>query len=506
MADQPIAVADPTNDAAPRTVAGFLSARAGDRLRELPPLAIMTADAAGAPNFTIGDATGQTMIGFGASFNEAGAICLNALTIEAQEALLAALFDPVEGAGLSAMKTVIAATDFAAAGPFYSYAPEPDDHALASFSIARDLAPDGLVPFIRRAQRHGSFVVQATMDYPPDWMLKDAVTDQDVDPRHYATLAQYFLRYVKAYAEQHIRIDYLSPFNEPGNYTKIGPEGLRDLVRDHLGPLLAQEASGTVLQVCDAQFRFKAPEYLATLLADPAVRRHVGSLSYHGYDYMLQDFPSEVTLEALAAAVRQEPPHPDHGYTGPEFDFVRDLAAAYPDLPLWMTESCYLEMGDAKAPWQPFLPRGDFADGEFWGLQIARDIAAGAAGWTYWNLLLDERGGPALIDPDHGNPAHNVQQPIVIVDRRTGMITYTGVYYYLAHFSRFVVPGSVRLATAGAIDKVTLLAFARPDDCCAVVAINAADSEQSIAIARGDETVRLDLPAHAIASLLWRAR
>ena len=83
--------------------------------------------------------THQTIVGFGATFLEAGMVCLSSLEAEQQDQVLRALFDPETGAGFSAMKTVIAGTDFMSAGPWYSYADTPGDLDLKSFSIARDL-------------------------------------------------------------------------------------------------------------------------------------------------------------------------------------------------------------------------------------------------------------------------------------------------------------------------------------------------------------------------------
>src|SRR6185312_14028311 len=182
----------------------------------------------------------QKMDGFGASLLEAGLIVLNDLAPAEQEADLRALFDPKEGAGFSAMKTVLASTDFMSAGPFYTYAPVPGDVEMKHFSIARDLEPNGLITFIKRARRYGDFVLQAPMDYPPDWMLFDPDTNQNVNPKYYDALSRYYLRYLQEYEKNGITIDYLSLFNEPGIYTKIPYTAIRELLRDHVGPLLAQ--------------------------------------------------------------------------------------------------------------------------------------------------------------------------------------------------------------------------------------------------------------------------
>jgi glucosylceramidase len=92
---------------------------------------------------------------------------LNDLAPADQESVLRALFNPKEGAGFTAMKTVLASTDFMSAGPFYTYDPVPGDVDMNHFSIARDLQANGLITFIKRARRYGDFVLQAPMDYPP---------------------------------------------------------------------------------------------------------------------------------------------------------------------------------------------------------------------------------------------------------------------------------------------------------------------------------------------------
>ena len=91
------------------------------------------------------------------------------------------------------------------------------------------------------------------------------------------------------------------------------------------------------------------------------------------------------------------------------------------------------------------LPRYDFEDGDFWGTQIFNDLEAHASAWIYWNMILDEKGGPWSVSYVHGNPDPNIQHPVVIIDREKMKVMYTGLYYYLTHFSKFVRPGAVRV-------------------------------------------------------------
>src|SRR5215467_12457286 len=183
--------------AAAQNVQVYVSSKAGDRLAAKPQLRFEPGSGSGSSGFEIDDGiVFQKMDGFGASLLESGLIVLNDLAPADQESVLRALFDPGEGAGFSAMKTVLASTDFMSAGPFYSYDPVPGDVEMNHFSIARDLQPNGLITFIRRARRYGNFVLQAPMDYPPDWMLFDVDANQDVNPKYYDALARYYLHYL----------------------------------------------------------------------------------------------------------------------------------------------------------------------------------------------------------------------------------------------------------------------------------------------------------------------
>src|SRR5262249_34183919 len=150
--------------------------------------------------FSINDSTKyQTMMGFGASFMEAGLITLNTLPPEKQQDVLRALFDPATGAGYTAMKTPIGGTDFQSPGPRDTYDDTPDDVELKRFTVERDFGPNGVGTFILRARKFGKFALQAPMDYPPDWMLYDVETHQDIPPKYYPVLANYFLRYLNEY-------------------------------------------------------------------------------------------------------------------------------------------------------------------------------------------------------------------------------------------------------------------------------------------------------------------
>jgi glucosylceramidase len=450
----------------------IVSAKTGERLATRPAVRFAARLGADTNVFRIDDkVTFQTIAGFGGSFLEAGMVCLNTLPVEGQEKVLEALFDPVRGAGFSAMKTPLAGTDFMSAGPWYTYDDTPGDVEMKHFSIARDLGANGLVTFIKRAQKHGRFVLQAPMDYPPDWMLFDVKTNQDVNPKYFDALALYYLRYLEEYKKNGVEIDYLSLFNEPGVYTKIPYGKIRDLLTGHVAPRLARSGLGTRLMLSEAPEREEAGKNYPVALDDPEARRCVAVMPYHGYD-----------LTHFAA--------------------IAGLHARYPELPLWMTELCHAY--EAGTPKQMKLPRMDFDDGDFWGQQIFSDVEAGACAWIYWNLILDQKGGPWLVSPIHGNPDDNIQHPVVVIHRDTHQVTYTGCYYYLAHFSKFVRPGAVRLAVTGSAEGARCLAFKSPEGGRIAELLNSRDAANEVRLGYGNQSLRLTLPPRSITTCLWR--
>jgi glucosylceramidase len=426
----------------------------------------------------------QEIAGFGASFLEAGMICLNSLDSQQQESVLRALFDPKDGAGFSAMKTVIAATDFMSAGPWYTYDETPGDVRLKHFSIQRDLGPNGLIPYIKRARKYGSFILQAPMDYPPDWMLVDVNSNQNVDKKYFHTLAQYYLRYLEEYQKNGIFIDYLSLFNEPLVYTKIPYASIRDLLKNDVGPLFAEHGVKTKIQLSEDPTRVGANDRYPILLDDPEARKYVASIPYHGYDFTRL----------------KKPPTRENGYNFREFEKIAGFHKKYPDLLLWMTEVCYF----GGTPWAKPLPRYDYEDSDFWVNQIISDLEAGASAWTYWNMILDQNGGPWLISPIHNDPDNNVQHPVVIIDRNTKKVSYTGLYYALAHFSKFVRPGSIRIGSAGNEPGVRCVAFKSPDGSFVAQLVNSRNEDAKVSVESHGRSLSLTLPPVSISTCLWK--
>jgi glucosylceramidase len=166
-----------------------------------------------------------------------------------------------------------------------------------------------------------------------------------------------------------------------------------------------------------------------------------------------------------------------------------------------MTEICHAYETDT--PHNHPMPYRNYADGDFWGNQIFNDLEAGTSAWIYWNMILDEKGGPWLVSPIHGDPENNNQHPVVIVNRQTKQITYTGLYYYLAHFSKFVRPGAVRVGTTGSAGSVRCMAFKSQNRGMVAELMNSGPP-RTVTLKCQGKALRLSLPALSITTCLWK--
>lgn len=89
---------------------------------------------------------------------------------------------------------------------------------------------------------------------------------------------------------------------------------------------------------------------------------------------------------------------------------------------------------------------------------ILQHFLAGYNGWIDWNLVVNSTGGP-------NNLNWNADAPCVLSANAKEF--YKQPFFYgIGHFSKFIVPGSVRIETQFGSTKHTLkvVAFRRPDN------------------------------------------
>lgn len=88
-------------------------------------------------------------------------------------------------------------------------------------------------------------------------------------------------------------------------------------------------------------------------------------------------------------------------------------------------------------------------------------------------------------------------------DRQAGELVVNRSFYYLGHFSRFIVPGSRRFLVSRFSDELECTGFLRPDGKRVVVAMNRCSRPVRFEVAERPAVARIEIAPHSIMTLVW---
>jgi glucosylceramidase len=401
----------------------------------------------------------QSLQGFGGAFTEAAAVTWLKLGSHQQEQVLQDYFHPEQGHGYSFCRVHMGSCDFALGN--YSHVESPDDIAFSTFSIERD--QQALIPFIHAAQRiaQAPLKILASPWSPPPWMKTNHQMNGggQLRPEFATHWAQYFVRFIQAYATQGIPIWGVSVQNEPQATQRwdsclYSAEQERDFIRDHLGPALAKVDLGHIQIVAWDHNRDEMVERASVIFSDAEAAKYVWGTGFHWY-------------------------------VENHFDHVQLVHDAWPEKHLLFTEGCQ-ENG-------PHL--GDWALGERYAQSIINDLNRWTVGWIDWNLLLDETGGP--------NHVGNLCSAPMIAFTADDRVEKQSSYDYLGHFARFIRNGAQRIVCAANKEVLECTAFVNPDETVALVVMNRSEEHQAFRIHLKERVWSADLPARSILSVVF---
>jgi glucosylceramidase len=171
-----------------------------------------------------------------------------------------------------------------------------------------------------------------------------------------------------------------------------------------------------------------------------------------------------------------------------QFENLKRVAEAYPQTNLIFTEGCK-EAFD-------FTHLDDWSLGERYGTSMVNDFNAGAVGWTDWNILLDETGGPNHVGNFCFAPVH--------ADTRDGKLHYTNAYYYIGHFSKFIRPGAKRIVTSSSRDMLQTTRFRNPDGSIAIVILNTTEMSLAYQLWMEGRAAPTESLPHSITTILLK--
>jgi glucosylceramidase len=409
--------------------------------------------------------TFQTILGIGGALTDAAAETFAKLPKARQLELLNAYFNVRSGIGYTLARTNIHSCDFSSAS--YTYVSEGDKE-LQSFRIDHD--KQYRIPFIKQAltATGGRLTIFASPWSPPAFMKdnNNMLHGGKLKPEFYQSWASYYTKFIKAYEREGIPIWGITIQNEPMAtqtwesciYTA---EEERDFLKNYLGPTMKKEGLAGKKIIAWDHNRDLVYQRASTILADPRAARYVWGIGYHWYE-------------------------PWSG-GDPMYDNVKLVRESFPDKNLIFTEGCVDSFNGQRL--------NDWKLGEQYGRSMITDFNSGAVGWTDWNILLDETGGPNHVNNFCFAPVH--------ANTKTGELIYTNSYYYIGHFSKFVRPGAKRIACSPSRSQLLSTAFVNPDGKVSVVVMNKSDQRVSYYLWLNGNVAEVSAFPHSIQTLVF---
>ncbi len=286
----------------------------------------------------------------------------------------------------------------------------------------------------------------------------DDVKGGSLKPENYKVYSEYLVRYLQGMQAAGIRIDAITMQNEPLNPKNtpsmvMTSDAQDQFLKSAFGPLVRSKGLKTKIILFDHNCNH--PDYPISILADPQAAQYAVGSGFHLY---------EGVISALST--------------------VHD---AFPAKNLYFTEQMVVDKPGAT------------------DLAIAgpeqRVVIGAMRNWSrnvlLWNLAADPQFGPHT--PDGGCP---VCEGAITLDGNT--VQRNLAYYAIAQASKFVRPGSVRVASSPSDpDALADVAFRTTQGHFALIVANSSGTAQDFAIVFHGQEADETLPAGAAATYTW---
>jgi len=400
----------------------------------------------------------QTMDGFGFALTGGSAQLLMRMSAARRTALLKELFTTGgDGIGVSYLRVSIGASDMNER--VYSYddlPPGETDVEMAKFNLGPDRTD--VIPVLKEilAIRPGIKILGSPWSAPAWMKTNDDVKGGELKSEYYGAFANYFVKYIQAMRTEGIAIDAITVENEPLNpkntpsMVMFAQEQDTFIAKD-LGP--AFEKAGIRTKILLYDHNPDVPSYPLSILGDPAASKYVDGTAFHLY--------------------------------GGDASVLTQVHDAYSKKNVYMTEQSVTAR------------RGD---GPLGIAEPVRRVMIGATrNWSrnvlLWNLAADPQNGP------HTNNGG--------CTGCSGATTLDGdsvakniAYYVLEHFSQFVPPGSVRVASTE-MEQLASVAFLTPEGKVVLVVSNTGNFPKSFAVKYHGKIFQTALPAESVGTYVW---
>lgn len=418
-----------------------------------------------APTITVYPATRyQTIDGFGFALTGGSAQHLIRMSAAQRKTVLYELFGTGPGQiGISYIRLSIGASDLNERVFSYNDLPKGEtDTAMTRF----DLGPDreDVIPVMKEILHiNPSIQVLASPWSPPAWMKTIYDTRGGrLNPAYYAAYARYFVKYIQQMKQAGIPIHAITVQNEPlhpGNNPSVlipAPD-MAAFVRDHLGPAFEKARIKTKIIIYD--HNCDRPDYPISILDDARARKYIDGSGFHLY--------------------------------GGKVDAMTDVHEAHPDKHIYFTEQMVVDFGKGG------VIRTD-------RMNIAPPVSHVMIGATRnWsrNVLLWNLAADPELKPYTDRGGCNICQGAITIDKDS--VSRNLAYYTVAHFSKIVRPGSVRIGS-NEVDELSNVAFVTPAGGIVLVVANTGKEARSFSVGYHEKIFYATLQPGAVATYFWK--
>ena len=411
------------------------------------------------PNIVVDDnQVFQTIDGFGYTLTGGSAQVINSLNSTAKQQLLQELFGSGSSSiSISYLRISIGASDLNAAPFSYDDMPAGQtDITLSNFSLAPDMTD--LIPLLKEILAiNPSLKIIATPWSAPVWMKdNNSFMGGSLQPQYYGVYARYFVKYIQKMRAEGILIDAVTPQNEPlhpGNNPSMLMSALQqaEFIKNSLGPAFQAAAIATKIIIYD--HNCDRPDYPIAVLNDGAANSFIDGSAFHLY---------AGDISALSS-----------------------VHNAFPGKNVYFTE-------------QYTSSTGSF-DGDLkWHLKNV--IIGSMRNWSKVALEWNMANNPAF-EP-HTQGGCNTCKGAITVNSSDNFTRNVG-YYIIAHASKFVPAGSVRIASTlnGNLNSV---AFKAPDGKKVLIVENDGNATELFNIKFNGRWVAASLEKASVGTFIWQ--
>lgn len=298
---------------------------------------------------------------------------------------------------------------------------------------------------------------------PPAWMKTNGQMDGSnapgliQRPEIFTSWALFFSKFITAYQQRGINFWGLTVQNEPENAggwesCVYNAEQERDFVKNYLGPRIQSDHPDVKIMIFDHN-KDHVVTWARTILSDPEAAKYVWGTAFHWY-------------------------------SGPQFENLAAAHAVDPSKQLLATEAC--NCGGVHM--------GDWRRGETYGTDIMGDLNNWSVGWVDWNILLNQQGGP--------NHLNNFCDAPLIADTGKQQVSYNVPYYYMGQFSKFLAPGSVRVASTCPAGG-SCVSVLTPEKRIVSIVLNTGNNDITFKLKYKTLAAKVTIPGHGIASFSY---